>query len=73
MSSTLERATLVAPDISCGHCVATVNQAVGELDGVQQVEASEKSKQVLVTFDPQRVSLEQIRATLDDAGYPPAP
>ncbi len=37
MSSTIERATLTAPDISCSHCVATINKALGALDGVRRV------------------------------------
>jgi copper chaperone len=72
MSATLERVTLTAPDISCGHCVATVKGAVGALAGVQTVEASEATKQVVVDFDPSRVTLAQIEAALDDAGYPVA-
>ncbi len=70
MSSTIERATLTAPDISCGHCVATINQAVGALDGVRRVEANEQTKQVRVEYDPSRVSLAQIEATMDEEGYP---
>ena len=70
MSATLERATLTAPDISCGHCVATIQKAVGGLEGVSKVAASEQTKQVQVEFDPQRVSLAQIEATMDEEGYP---
>ena len=70
MSAVLEQATLTAPDISCGHCVATVQGAVGALDGVEQVQADAGTQQVKVSFDPSRVSLPQIEAALDDAGYP---
>ncbi len=70
MSSVIEQATLTAPDISCGHCVATVNEAVGALDGVQRVEADATTKRVAVTFDPSRVSLAGIEVALNDAGYP---
>ena len=70
MSSTIERATLMAPDISCGHCVAAINGAVGALDGVRRVEADEQTKQVQVEFDPSKVSLAQIEATMDEEGYP---
>ena len=72
MSATMEQVTLVAPDISCGHCVATVRGAVGALGGVQRVEADADTKQVEVEFDPSRVSLPQIEAALDEAGYPVA-
>lgn len=69
-SGTIERATMTAPDISCGHCVATVKEAIGGLAGVDQVDADADTKRVEVAFDPSRVSLAQIQATLDEAGYP---
>lgn len=70
MSSTIEQATLTAPDISCSHCVATVTKAVGGLKGVSNVTADEQTKQVKVAYDPAQVSLQQIEATLDEEGYP---
>ena len=51
MSSTIERTTLTAPDISCSHCVATINKAVGGLDGVRTVSADEQTKQVRIEFE----------------------
>jgi copper chaperone len=70
MSATLQDVTLTSPDISCGHCVASVQGAVGALDGVQHVAADTETKHVAVTFDPARVSLPQIEAALREAGYP---
>ena len=70
MATMMEHVTLTAPDISCGHCVATVQDAVGKLAGVASVKADESTKQVQVAFDPNRVTVEQIEAQLDDAGYP---
>lgn len=72
MTATIEHATLTAPDISCGHCVATVQEAVSALTGVASVEANESTKRVEVSFDPSRVSLAQIELVLDEAGYPVA-
>lgn len=72
MSTTTEQATMTAPDISCDHCVATVQEAVGALDGVDRVAADAETKRIEVAFDPARVSLPQIEATLSEAGYPVA-
>jgi copper ion binding protein len=69
-NSTVQEMILNAPDISCGHCVATINQAVGQLEGVRRVEASEATKQVMVEYDPNRVTLAQIEDAMEDAGYP---
>jgi copper chaperone len=70
MSSTLNDITLTAPDISCGHRVATVKCTVGALPGVAQVEADPNTKHVAVSFEPNQVSLDQIEPTLDEACYP---
>ncbi len=70
MASMVESVTLTAPDISCAHCVATVKSAVGALAGVAHVTADAASKHIEISFDPNRVSLDQIEATLDEAGYP---
>lgn len=70
MESTMERATVTAPDISCGHCVAAIKEAVGGLAGVERVEPDVATKRVEVAFDPRQVSLAQIEAAMDDAGYP---
>jgi copper chaperone len=72
MASMMEHATLTAPDISCGHCVATVKEAVGILTGVTRVEADSSTKRVDIDFNPSRVTLVQIEAALDEAGYPVA-
>lgn len=66
----METITLNAPDISCGHCVATVEEAVGKLEGVQTVSASSDSKDVNVTYDAGQINVSAITAALEDAGYP---
>jgi copper chaperone len=70
MSAVTQEVTLVAPDISCGHCVATVQKALIPLEGVNRVEASVETKHVVVDFDPNRITIDRLEAALDDAGYP---
>ena len=70
MSSTIERATLTAPDISCSHCVSAIQGAVGAIDGVSHVEANEATRQDEVAFDPQRVPVDQVVAALAEEDYP---
>lgn len=73
MHNATQSTTLTAPDISCAHCVATVTEAVNALDGIERVAANEQTKLVVVEFQPERVSETQIRAALDEAGYPAEP
>ncbi len=58
------------PNISCGHCVHTIQMELGNLIGVSKVQASETTKRVTVEFEPPATE-EQIEATLMEINYPP--
>lgn len=60
---------LSVPNISCGHCVHTIQTEVVELAGVQEVRASADSKSVVITFDAP-ASEEKIKALLAEINYP---
>jgi copper chaperone len=68
MTATQET-VLSVPDISCEHCVKTINGALGAVPGVESVNTDIPTKSVQLRYDPSQVSMEQIEATLDDAGY----
>ena len=68
MAATQET-TLSVPDISCEHCVKTINGALGALAGIETVNTDIPTRTVQLRYDPAQVSMEQIEETLDDAGY----
>ena len=70
MSASIEHITLSVPDVSCAHCVAAVDEALSGIDGVSTVTTDLGSKQVAVSLNPAKVSVDQIAAALDEAGYP---
>jgi copper chaperone len=57
------------PNISCGHCVHTIKMEVGELPGVESVEASQDTKEVTITFDDPATE-EKILTLLSEINYP---
>ena len=61
--------TLSVPDVSCEHCVKTINGALGAVTGVEQVSTDIPSKTVHLKYDASQVSMEKIEEILDDAGY----
>jgi len=61
--------TLNVPDVSCEHCVKTINGALGSLAGVESVSTDIPSKTVHLRYDPTQLSLEKVEAVLDDVGY----
>ena len=65
----VQEVVLSVPDVSCQHCVSTIHKALGVLPGVETVSTDLPTKTVHVHYDPSRVTLDQVEATLDDAGY----
>lgn len=63
--------TYNVPNISCGHCVHTIQTELSELKGVQRVIASSDTKQVMVDFDAPATTA-GIEARLAEINYPVA-
>ncbi|MCX7746553.1 MAG: copper chaperone CopZ [Clostridia bacterium] len=61
--------TLNVEGMSCSHCENSVKKAVGALAGVGNVTVDLKAKKVTVEFDPEKVSAEAIKDTIEDQGY----
>jgi copper chaperone CopZ len=68
MAATQET-VLSVPDISCEHCVKTIDAALAALQGVQAVATDIPTRTVRLRYDPGQLSLETVEAALDDAGY----
>ncbi len=58
--------TYAVPGISCGHCKAAIETAVGGVSGVEVVEVVVDAKTVRVEGDAPDGA---IRAAIDEAGY----
>lgn len=67
----METRTLHAPEIHCGHCTARIERELGALPGVVAVTADAATKRVTVRWEAP-ATWEQVRALLDDLGYPPS-
>ena len=61
---------LNVPKMSCAHCKATIENTGNALTGVDSISADPETKEVDIVFDEGRVSLEEIRKALEEAGYP---
>ena len=65
----MQKTILNVEGMSCGHCVAAVNKAVGALAGVANVEVSLQEKTATVEFDAAIVTLDEIKEAIEDQGY----
>ena len=59
------------PNINCGHCVHTIKMEVGDLDGVQSVDASSESNSTTIVFDAPATE-QGIKDLLAEINYPAA-
>ncbi len=62
--------TFKVPNISCGHCVMSIEREVGELQGVVSVQAAADTKMVSVEWN-EPASWEGIQALLEEINFAP--
>ena len=55
--------------MTCGHCQKRVADAISSLEGIESVEVYLESELATVSFDPQKVSLDDIKGAILKAGY----
>jgi copper chaperone len=67
----MEKQTLSIPNISCGHCVMSIQNELKELDGVKAVDGDPDKKNITVEWDAP-ATIEKINETLKEINYPAA-
>jgi copper chaperone CopZ len=63
--------TYTVPNISCGHCVHTIQTELRDVKGITRVEVTQPDKQVAVDFEAPATD-ESIRTALAEINYPVA-
>lgn len=64
--------TVSVPNISCGHCVKTIEREVADLDGVESVKADAETRTVTVRWTEGETDWATVEALLEEIHYPPA-
>ncbi len=62
-------ATFRVHGMTCGGCEVGVERVVKKLDGVEEVKASHKEGRAEVTYEPEKVTTEQIVEAIGTLGY----
>ena len=55
--------------MTCMSCVRTIEGMISKLDGIQQITVSLEKKSAAVSYDPFRLTPEQIAVQIDDLGF----
>ena len=64
--------TTFTVSMHCGGCENAVRTILGLTDAIYRAEADHRRSEVRVQFDPDRVTEDQLREPLRDAGFEPA-
>jgi len=59
------------PNISCGHCVHTIQTELSDIEGVKSVNADQETRTAVITFEPPATEA-QIQKLLAEIDYPVA-
>jgi copper chaperone len=62
--------TFRVPNISCGHCVMTIERELGDLEGIVWAKADEQSQMVTLKWDEISLGWEEIEALLREIQFP---
>lgn len=54
---------------NCGMCKSKIEGAVNEQEGVKSAEWSVKSKKMAISYNPSKITLDQLKQLIADAGY----
>jgi copper chaperone CopZ len=66
----VETRTLEAPDITCAHCLQTIQTAVEKLPGVSFLSGDTVARVVVVQYDDSKADIDLIERAMEDEGYP---
>lgn len=64
---------LEVPEVTCGHCVAAIEGAVGALEGVDSVKVSLERKNVTINYSEDHLEMAKIVAVIEEEGYQVGP
>lgn len=65
----LKKVTLKVEGMTCGGCAIGARKVLERLDGVQKAEVSYEDSRAVVTYDPKKVTVEQMIAAVGKLGY----
>ena len=68
-ASEMEKKTIAILGMMCAGCSARVEQKLNALDGIEAAAVNLSARTALVEYDPQRISLEQMKDELGKIGY----
>src|SRR3990172_3857089 len=64
-----EHAMIKVPTVQCSNCVKTITTATEKVEGVESIDINVDKKMAHVSYNPDEVKIEDIRAAIANSGY----
>ncbi|MBP1969927.1 copper chaperone [Virgibacillus natechei] len=61
--------TIDVQGMTCGHCKSSVEGSLKELNGITAVEVDLSTGKVAVTYEEEKVTVEDMREAIEEQGY----
>ena len=65
----MKKESYLVEGMTCSGCERTVQRVVSNLEGVSSVQADAGAATVTVEYDPQKVTVDEIRSAVNKVGY----
>jgi mercuric ion transport protein len=69
MKANMKRESYLVEGMTCSGCERAIQRVVSSVQGVSQVEADANNSTVSVEYDPQQVTIDQIKSAVNKIGY----
>lgn len=68
--ATKQTVMLSVPGMTCAACPITVKKVLSKVEGVNQVSVTFENREVVVTYDDAKTSVQKLTKATEDVGYP---
>ncbi len=65
----VQTTTFNVKGMTCNHCVKSIENALGELKGIETVEVDLKKNTVTASFNEASVGVDKVKEVIEEAGY----
>ena len=65
----MQTVTLGISGMTCGGCVKSVTRVLSALDGVAKADVSLEKQNAVVDYDPGKVAVDALKASVEAAGF----
>ncbi|TXC85968.1 copper chaperone CopZ [Metabacillus litoralis] len=65
----MEKVSLKVKGMSCDHCVKSIEENVGTLNGVERLLVDLEKENVFIEYNVDSVSLDKLKEAIEEQGY----